>query len=67
VSLSEAGEEMRARAVELVYHRYQTLLDRSKRRALTQAERRELGEAETALGELHSMERHPRGDRAPTP
>lgn len=66
MSLSEAGEQMRARAEQLVYHRYKVLLDRSKRRALTAVERRELDEAERALGELHSLERHPRGDRAPT-
>lgn len=64
MTLSDAGEAMRARAAEIVAHRYTILLERSKRRALTSVERSELDEAERALGELHSLGRHRRVEPA---
>lgn len=59
-TLSPAGEEMRARAESILYRRFKVLIDRSKRRALTAAERQEIATLEESLGELHAMERHPR-------
>lgn len=58
MTLSDAGEAMRARAAEIVAHRYRILLERSKRRSLTALERNELAEAESALSELRALEPH---------
>lgn len=65
MSLSAAGEEMRASAERILRARYMTLLDRSKRRSLTEVERREIDGLGSALNELLQLETPTSG--VPTP
>lgn len=56
MTLSPAGESMRADAERVLMARYQVLTDRAKRRALTTVERRELDGLGNALNELLTLE-----------
>lgn len=54
-ALSPTGEAMRARAEGILERRHKVLLDRSGRRALTQAERREYIDLERILADLRRL------------
>lgn len=61
MSLSAAGTEIRDRAVAALSRRHAELLDRAKRRALTEVERREVDRLGVVIDTLQSM-----GDSAAT-
>lgn len=56
MTLSDAGEQMRARAEGIVRERYRELRERGERRQLTEPERAELTAAGESLNELLALE-----------